>query len=293
MEISLGALRRLGLAPNSLAVGLFLMDHADDHGRITARSADLAEEMDMGLRTVQIAVRELIDSGFMSRVRRGSYQIDLSALAPRQETAQQTAHEVHAGAQEVQLAASKRYVRTTTSTSDNDETANAVSSERGRAPGTPKGITMIAYDDGEGLGGLGRVDGHSSAKDARRNAKVPDLHREVPRDQWTMSFVVKEFKHRLWQWQRSSGKSLVGDHTKSLAPALNRLAKTSTLTVQEAAALCDMFFDDQRETARLGKGVLAYVQFLQYVKVNVDQIRGTVVTDEYRESVMSQELPWA
>lgn len=281
MQISLGALRRLRLSPNALAAALCLMDCAEDDGRVMMRTADLAAEFGVTPRTMQTAIRELIDAAFMTRIVRGVYQIRVSAVSEERKTS----------SEERKSVSEPGYVRTTSSsdiTEVPDGTSAAPSAEK-----STKGITLVRYeDDGQGLAGVGQSE-TVKAEPRRQRRGVPDLHRSVPREDWTMAFVAKEVNHRLWQWQRRSGKTLAGSQTKNLTQALNTWALDYGVTPQEAATLCDRFFDDTAQTSRLGKNATVTAQFLQYVKVNLQNVRDIVVTDEYRESVMSQELPWA
>lgn len=274
MEISLVALRRLAPTPNALAIALLLVEHVDAKGCITARTVDIAEEVGISRPTAQRAIAELITAGFMTRLVRGRYQLSMSELC-------------QSVSEERSLVSEPEYVRTTSNSQEVKEVPNGTSGAE-----APKGITLRTYDDGDDIGGVGRIESKSPPVPRKRATPVPSNHRSVPRSEWTMDFVYKEFTHRLWLWQRTTGKTLPGDQDKPLKSVLRKWALDYGLTPQEAAELCDRFFDDPKQTVLFGKGWIVYRQFLYYVKVNLMDVRGTVITEDFRDSLYQQEVPW-
>jgi hypothetical protein len=282
MQISLRDLRALKLSPNATAIAVIMVDSATAQGRAYARTVDIVDELGISRPTAQRAIAELITAGFMSRVVRGVYQICVS-------------EEVSPVSEERSPVSVSRYVRTTNShKQETKEIPNGISgADAPKAPNeNPKGITVVTYDDGDDLGGVGMVEPKPEPEPRKRRRSVPSLHRNVPREQWTMDFVYKEFNHRLFLWSRKTGKDLPGDQEKPLKAALRTWALDYGLTPQEAATLCDRFFDSTMETAKFGKGQPVYRQFLYYVKVNLTGLRGTVISDEFVESLYEQDVPW-
>lgn len=272
-----------------MAVAVILLDLAEDDGRVTARTDDLANELGVSRTTAQRAVRDLITAGFMTRLVRGSYRIE--ALAGT----------VSSDRSLVNTTEERSYLDRTTSSTSSKTSKPDGSATHSQAPSAPnarinpicrKGLDMARYtDDGEDLAGFGLTEYRPPKPANRPKAKaVPNLHRAVPRDEWTMEFVVKEFRHRFYLWKNSGQvrSQPIGERLKPLMIGLRKWQAEYGVSVQEAADLCDRFWDDPDQTSRIGNAVPATNLFLHFVKMNIDSVRANELPEDYFDLLDAQ-----
>lgn len=260
-------------------------------GKHHVRTEDLAMVLGCGVRKAALVISSLIEAGLIIRIRRGVYEIK----------ATKRAEEVHTDAEEVHGGALPWYVDKQTSTDYMAREVTDVTSLGGVAP--VKGIELItekravrnSYDDGDDLAGFGLTEPRQpKAKPKPKRAEL-QFHRSVPRSEWTMQHVAKEFRMRVSQLglEAATGGIIgLGTNGNRLAMALSQWQSDYQIKPQDAATILDQFFADSSQTSRISNDFPAYTIYLDYLKRNIDRTRGTEISDDYREKVKAQVLPW-
>ena len=163
---------------------------------------------------------------------------------------------------------------------------------------------MYDYEaEGDDLGGVGLTAPRKSLAERvktslKRKPRVPVAHREIPREQWTMEFVAKEFRIRCKEldpvtvetWRTRVVISPTGGNEMTMA--LKAWQAQYGITPQEAATLLDDFFADPQQTDKIDSQTPAYKHFLQYLKTHIDRLRMDTVTDADMDRITSQVFPW-
>ena len=152
---------------------------------------------------------------------------------------------------------------------------------------------MGRYEDPDEIdtAGIGRIEAPPKPTKRKPTKTVPSLHRQVPREEWDMNFVAKEFKHR-YQPIAMRRNLIGGGGDKQLGMILRKWQADYGLTPQQAATLCDDFFADEREVARISNDPPAFRQWLNYVKKNFDRVSASQITTADIERVEAQEVPF-
>ena len=123
-------------------------------------------------------------------------------------------------------------------------------------------MVSIDYDDGEGLFGVGMTEPKKERARAKRKKDL-NFHRLVPRDQWDVTFVVKEFRHMMYL--KRPDILGIGVDSKSMATALNIWRRDHDLQIADIITAMDLFFEGDtpsmlRETP---KPYTVFLRFLQ------------------------------
>lgn len=290
MGISVNDLLDMGLKPVDFKAACYVLTRSD-HDLAVIPTKDIAAILDMTERQARRVIQSLIEAGLMTRVQRGVYRIHM----PEERTS--VSYEGTSGDHERTPVSVLLPVSSHMTIDLVTKTPNGVLVGRSAPPKgytTTKGNTVAdGYDadDVSDLGGVGHIRSADRPSKRRSRPATPQFHRSVPRSEWDMNFVAKEFRHRLHPFVVQ--RNLIGaGGGKSLPAALRRWEAEYGLTPQEAATLCDDFFDDERQAARISNSVEAYRQWLQYIKENFDRVHIGDVEDADVARVASQEVPF-
>jgi hypothetical protein len=248
-------------------------------GQSYTRTSDLAEILKCTERSARRVVASLVEKGCIKRLVRSLYVCvpfgDIDDL--KRDTSVLSAHSI-----------ASKLVETPPNTSDEV----LVGAEP--RPVQIEGISVKYYDDDSGLVAIGRVEPAETEKPSKSNIKY---HRTVPRDQWTMHHVGKEFRLRLAQITRMDQDTwrspVIGAASEStrLVQALYKWQHDYGITPQEAATLLDEFFESD-DVRRISNEFPPYRLYMQYIKVNIDKLRAKTVSSSHLEEVGGQVLPW-
>ena len=256
---------------------------------IHARTSDLTKVLGYGPSRVKQIVASLIGKGMLQRVARGIYRFGetlVSALGghssgPDWYVYKPIAHDSSSEDASHPLLGA----------------APEMSESSGRTP-------MYDYEaEGDDLGGVGMVTPRKSLAERvktslKRKPRVPTAHREVPRKDWTMEFVAKEFRIRCKEidpvtietWRTRVVISPTGGNEMTMA--LKAWQAQYGITPLEALTLLDQFFADPKQTDKIDSQTPAYKHYLHYLKTHVDQLRMNTMTDDRMDRIKSQVLPW-
>lgn len=276
MSTTVVDLLSLGLDPQAFMATCYVLTQADgDLARVPTKN--IAAVLQCDDRTARRVVERLVEAGVLARIERGIYRICLDG-------------ERSLVTEERSLVTEERYVYShMASKAMTVLTPNGVNTG-GYAPakGENRRNMPIEYDTGDHLGGIGMTEPRVQPQRQRKDAKPPGMHREVPREQWNMRFVAKEFRHRLHLDCRD--KNLYhGGGSDELVKVLKIWEGQHGLTPVIAAALVDDFFADSREVSRISNEVPAWRQFLEYLKRNVDRHQNAVDLNAYIDSLEDDE----
>lgn len=279
MRTTVVDLLSLGLDPQAFMTACYVLTQADgDLARVPTKN--IAAVLNCDERTAQRVITRLIDAGVLTRIERGIYRVGLE-------------DETTPVSDEATPVSVERYVYShMASKAMTVLTPNGVNTG-GYAPakGENRRSMPIEYDTGDHLGGIGMTEPRVQPTRQKKDAKPPGMHREVPREQWNMRFVAKEFRHRLYLDCRD--KNLYhGGGNDELVKVLKIWEGQHGLTPVMAAALVDDFFADSREVARISNEVPAWRQFLEYLKRNVDRHQNTEDMNDYIASLEHKEVPF-
>lgn len=277
----------MGLTPQQFMAACFILDRAEGSLAV-ARTADVAEAVGLAPRQARRLVAGLIERGVLARIERGVYRVGHEVLAEAQGLEDPV--EAHEDPERSSMTA----FTPVSSHMTNDmatKTPNGVLVGRSaplKGYKILKGFGMRREDHGDDLGGVGRT---GQPPPSKPPSTPPQFHRVVPREDWNMNFVAKEFRHRLHP-HRVRLNLVNGGGDNRLPMALRKWQADHGLTPVQAATLVDDFFDDAVETARLGNGVDAWRHFLDYAKRNLDRVQARSVSADEVERIQSQVLPW-
>lgn len=250
-------------------------------GQSYTRTSDLADILKCQERKARRIVASLIQKGCIRRAMRSLYEVvpfedsvDLKTVS--------TDLSAHSKASKLEDMPSK--------------TSNEVLQGAEYRPESTGGIVVKYYDDDSQLGGIGQLEPKQVKKPAK-TAKSTKYHRTIPRSEWTMQHVGKEFRLRLAQINRGSADSWrspvigVANESTRLVQALYKWQSEYGITPEEAAILLDEFFESD-DVSRISNELPPYRLYMQYIKVNIDKLRARTVTSDVLEEIGGQVLPW-
>jgi len=275
----------LRLTPEQFMAAAFILSR-EVNGQSYTRTLDLAVILQCSPATARRIVASLVDMGVLLRIIRGTYAIQNPNRVSEQ----------RAPVSEQRAPVSEKF---TVSTSSTSKTYLALVSPNGLPKGAPplfKGIQIIKkehplagwIDDDADLHISGGWDA-PKAKPTKRSRSVPVAHRLIPRELWDMAFVAKEFRLRISQAVSARDLALLGSDGNKLLMTLKVWEVDYNLTPREAATLCDQFFDSK---PFLSNKVAPFRMYLEFMKRNIDQIRGKVLSEDFKTKVAEQVLPW-
>lgn len=130
-----------------------------------------------------------------------------------------------------------------------------------------KGDVELRYDyesEGENLFGIGAIDRPAPKPKRNRRTEIK-YHRTVPREDWDMTHVAKEFRHRL----ATARPDLAMDSdTPRLLEVLRVWQGAYEVTPQEMAEAVDRFWEDP---SKVRPEPAPWRQFLQFAKVKTNR----------------------
>jgi hypothetical protein len=125
------------------------------------------------------------------------------------------------------------------------------------------------FDDGDDLTGFGLLEERPGKKVRRRQGREErryalKYHRTIPREEWDMGHVVKEFKHRM----AMARSDILGGGTDHLAltKTLHLWSVDHDLTLMDIIAAIDLFFTDPVRVAALSERPMPYKVFLSFLQ---------------------------
>lgn len=248
------------------------------HGQSYTRTSDLAEILKCQERKARRIVASLVEKGCIRRAMRSLYEVVPFEDSTNLKTVS-TDLSAHSKAYKLEDMPSK--------------TSNEVLQGAEYRPESTGGIEVKYYDDDSQLGGVGLVE----PKQEKKPAKNTKYHRTIPRSEWNMQHVGKEFRLRLSQLNRGSVDSWrspvigVANESTRLVQALYKWQSDYGITPEEAATLLDEFFESD-EVTRISNELPPYRLYMQYIKVNIDKLRSRTVTSDVLEEIGGQVLPW-
>lgn len=278
--LSVEPLLHMGLSPQQFMAACVLLESLDGD---TAQASieDVASALGSSYSTAARVVNSLVEIGVFLRPMRGV--ILLPQLSP---VRVQTSNDVDT----TLTGENSKYVQQTRVTSSHMtlalEEPNG-SSNLGAAPPTTKGIHImpISIDDGDDLGGVGMTEPRKIAPKKRPRKEIVKFHRLTPREQWDMTLVAKEFRHRL-TLARPDILGGAGDG-KSLTAALNKWQQDHGLTPMIAADAVDSFFDSD-VVSTLKESPSPYQVFLRFLQKNYRSIARSDIDDDWLSSLDDQ-----
>lgn len=242
-------------------------------GESYVRTSDLAPILKCTDRTARRVVASLILKGYIVRLARSLY-----SLVPFEDTSDRNGHSKASKLEELP-----------------SNTSNEVLQGAEIRPTSIGGIEVKYYDDDSNLGGVGLVE--PKVPSVTKKTATTKYHRTVPRSQWTMQHVGKEFRLRLAQLNRGQIDSwrspVIGaaNEATRLVQALYKWQSEYGITPEEAATLMDEFFESD-DIQRMSNEFPPYRLYLQYVKVNIDKLRTRAVTSTVMTEIEEQVIPW-
>lgn len=288
MDITVNDLLLLRLDPQEFMAACYILTQTD-HDLAVVKTSAIAQVVGVTDRQARRLVARLIEAGVLTRVQRGIYRVQHPGKGTGESAEKDTVVPERTG-ESVSGSVYSHMAIDDMAT----KTPNGVLVERSAPVKGYKilrgSIMPISYDDGDDLGGFGLTEPRRSAS-KRSPSKPPKFHREVPRSDWNMRYVAKEFRHQL-QPHAMRLRLIGGGGDDKLVKALMTWQGQYGVSVEDAATLVDDFFADPSETGRLCNEVDAWRQFLIYAKRNVDRLRDAVVDEDYLASLDAQEVPF-
>ncbi len=253
----------------------------DFKGQAYSRTSDLAVVLKCTDRTARRVVASLIEKGCIRRLARSLYEVVRfeESSVPFEDTS-------------VRNGPYKSYKLEDMPSNTSDEVLQGAEDR----PESIGGIDLKYYDDDSHLGAVGiTLPRTQPAKKAASN--TIKYHRAVPRSEWSMQHVGKEFRLRLSQLDRGMSESwkspVIGAANEStrLVQALYKWQTEYGITPEEAATLLDEFFESP-EAKKISNELPPYRLYLQYIKVNIDKLRARAVSSVVLEETGGQVIPW-
>jgi len=243
-------------------------------GTSSLRINDVAEVMGCSRSSAHRALKSLIELGLVKKVSNGVYIFHSVKMRPhRAEPEIPRAGKVFPiGGKNIPRVGKTGYVYQddkTTSRQGSLEETN-VSSNSGGAPLKGKRSSMnFDFDDGDDLTGFGLLEERPGKEVRRRQGREErryDLkyHRTVPREEWDMGHVVKEFKHRM----AMARSDILGGGTDHLAltKTLHLWSVDHDLTLMDIISAIDLFFADPVRVTALSERPMPYKVFLSFLQ---------------------------
>ena len=247
-------------------------------GQSYTRTVDLAGVLKCSVSTAKRVVASLVRKGCVNRVQRSVYTIEL--LEPTVDLKRLTSDP------NGPYIASK--LEELPSNTSNEVLQGAeIRPEIG-------GIEVKYYDDDSMIGGVGLIEPKTAP--IQKKSATTKYHSTVPRSEWSMQHVGKEFRLRLSQLNRGMldvRSPVIGAANEStrLVQALYKWQSEYGITPEEAATLMDEFFESD-DIQRMSNEFPPYRLYLQYVKVNIDKLRTRAVTSTVMTEIEEQVIPW-
>lgn len=142
-----------------------------------------------------------------------------------------------------------------------------------------KGDIELRYDyesEGDDLFGIGAIDRPTPKPKRNRRAEIK-YHRTVPREDWDMTHVAKEFRHRLATMRPDLS---MDSDTPRLLEVLRVWQGQNGVTPQEMAATVDNFWNDADRARTMRAEPAPWRQFLQFAKVKTNRSSGEWTEEE-------------
>ena len=274
----------MGLTPVEFTAACVMLTRAD--GDVVRASVDqIAGTMNCSRSTAHRAVQNLISRGLFQRVANGVYLVHgVKAKVPP------TGQEVPPVGQKVSPAGQRGYVY-----QDDMTTSRHMSIEEPKGSsisgGTPlKGMERELpnnyIDDGDGLFGVGRTSPPPARKTRHSRKRDLKYHRLTPREQWTVAFVAKEFRHRM----TLARPDILGGGVDgaSLTKVLNLWHREHDLSVEDMVTAVDLFFENAETIAALSETPAPYRIFLRFLQTQYRSITASQITDDWIASLDAQ-----
>lgn len=283
MSTTVVDLLALGLDPQEFMTTCYVLTQADgDLARVPTKN--IAAVLGCDERTARRVIGRLIEAGILTRIEKEIYRICLDESRTPMTEARTPMTE------ERSLVTEERYVYSHMASKAMTVLTPIGVNTGGYAPakGENRRSMPIEYDTGDHLGGVGMTEPRVQPTRQKKDSKPPGMHREVPREQWNMRFVAKEFRHRLHLDCRD--KNLYhGGGNDELVKVLKIWEGQHGLTPVIAASIVDDFFADAREVSRISNETPAWRQFLEYLKRNVDRHTNAASLNDYIDSIEYDE----
>lgn len=235
-----------------------------ERGRVAG--IDVGEELGMSERSGRRILNSLVRKGVLVRSRRGRYQaVERTEVTTKRPEMAGTTYAVSSNAV-------SEYVLLVDPNG---------STTKGAAP---PGIGMAVPGKISDGGGNGWDEFDPDDRPKRKKARNLQNHRLVPREEWTMAHVVREFALRA---HHAYPERISPSDNRTLLPALNEKTKDRDVTPQQVADAVDAFFDsDEYKIPPKVSPNAAFLRFLNvYLAGRTTEVTGDLVQELQRRNM--------
>lgn len=272
----------LRLTPNEFMAATYILTQTQE-GTARISPENVAKVLGCSYPTAVRVVSSLVEKGVFSRPKRGILEVHTvkDERSPVIVADEVTITSDRSRVSHVVDMVDMRHV----SLVEPDGSTNSGGTPQSAVQKTMGKIMPISYDDGDDLGGFGLTEPRTQQKTRTQRKRELKFHRLVPREDWQMAHVVREFRMRL---VHARPDILGGTDGHRMQAALSTWKSDHGLTPQDAATAVDMFFDTPALVADLKENPAAYKYFLRFLQTQYRAIQASEVTDDWLDSLDKQ-----
>lgn len=275
-------LLKMDLAPAEFKAACFMLTR-EEYGVVRIETSSIADLLNCSPATARRVLANLVETGLFTRSSRGVFMV-LDGSNKRSL--------VSDSATERSLVSETRlvYVDDMVDMSTGLEEETDVSSSRGASAPEDRvrvKVMRFNYDDGDDLAGVGKSDDRPTAARTRQSRKRDlKFHRLTSREDWDVSFVVKEFRHRM----SSARPDILGGGVDSRAmnTVLRMWQRDHGLSVLDMATAVDIFFENADLVAGLKETPGPWRVYLSFLQEQYRTITAANIDDDWLASLDAQ-----